>query len=296
MLLNKTDALLVDAGNSSLKWALYRQGQLEVGAPVIYQQPPQSTSRPSSLVSQLSDCWSTISDVEGGIEKIILSNVAGPWLMEALNQWIMGYWNKGSSVKDENGLTIDNVVAQQKAYGVKNAYGHPELLGADRWAGLIAARHLISGDSCIIDCGSALTIDVLTETGEHKGGIIMPGRELMKNSLVQHTNAINNEISNGGSSGSSLLGNTTRDGIEAGITAAEAGAIVHVVQRYQDKTGLKLHCVITGGGAQQLLPLLSAQYPEGDFQHEPDWVLKGLAIISDDIVANDDVDNCGNMK
>lgn len=293
---NNLVTLLIDAGNSRLKWALYRQGQCEPGHPIIYQRLPRPSSRQSLLASQLSTTWRSLVGTDGGPDKIILSNVAGSWLMDALNQWMNEDFQNGMLVKDGRRLTIDTVVSQENAFGVKNAYKNPEMLGADRWAGLIAARHLVPGDRCIIDCGSALTIDVLTEAGEHRGGIIMPGWEMMKKCLVTDIDAITSEMVNSESSGLPLLADNTRDAIEAGITAACAGAIMHVIQRYQDETGSTLNCVITGGGALQLLPLLLEQSPEVIFQHEPDWVLKGLAIISDTIVDKDDVHDCERMK
>lgn len=274
------NTLLIDSGNSSLKWALYHQGRLEPGKPVILQHPHQAPL----LSTQLSAVWSSLMEMNHSLDRIMISNVSGQWVMDALYHWLGDYLKQASSVKDAEGVTIDNVIAEGSAFGVQNAYEEPSLLGADRWAGLIAARQLVPGNSCIIDCGSALTIDVLSKAGEHMGGTITPGWEMMKKSLVRGADAILDEIVNGEQSGSSLLGKNTRDAVEAGIAAAAAGAVNHVIQRYQKETGLQLQCVITGGGAQKLLPKLLLQNPEGVFQHEPDWVLKGLAIIADGTV------------
>lgn len=287
--------LLVDAGNSSLKWALSRQDRLVTGTPMIYQ-PSQGSHRDSLLVTQLAESWQSLVGTEDSPDRIVVSNVAGPSIMDAINQWVSDHLERGLSAKEANRLTIDNVVAQEDAYGVKNAYAHPELLGPDRWAGLIAARHLVMGDCCIIDCGSALTIDIISQSGEHKGGTITPGWQMMKKSLMAETSAITGEMVNSESSESSLLGRDTQGAIKAGIAAACAGAVYHVVQRYQEETGSKLHCVITGGDAQKLLPRLCKENPEVVYQHEPDWVLKGLAIISDGAVEEENIDDRGNIK
>ena len=71
------------------------------------------------------------------------------------------------------------------------------------------------------------------------------------------------------------------EAIDAGIAASCTGAINHVVQHYQENTGSNLQCVVTGGDAQKLLPQLYQDNPGVVIQYEPDWVLKGLAIISD---------------
>lgn len=281
---SQTEVLLVDAGNSRLKWASYGQGKLEPGEPVIYQSPFQGPS----LASLLSTAWLSLAEADYRPTRLLVSNVAGPWILDALNQWIAEYFGHSSVANGERSVSLESVVAREKAFGVKNAYDQPELLGADRWAGLVAARHLIPGNCCIIDCGSALTIDVLTEKGEHKGGTITPGWDMMKKSLAADTDAIDHHMISKAPARQSLLGATTREAVDAGIAAACAGAVRHVVERYQDQSGANLHCVITGGGAPQLLPVLKDWNPEGGFQHEPDWVLKGLAIISDESVSAGD--------
>jgi len=287
--------LLIDAGNSRLKWALYRRGQLESGSSIVYQ-PSEGRSQDSVLASQLTVSWQSLVGTEYNLHQIILSNVAGTWIMDAINQWISAHLDKGLSVKDASSMTIDNVVAQGNAYGVINAYTQPERLGSDRWASLIAARHLVPGDCCIIDCGSALTIDVLTHNGEHLGGTISPGWWMMKESLIAKTNAINEDDLKGEMIKSPQFGRNTQEAIDAGVTASCVGAIDHVVQHYQEETGSKVYCVVTGGDAQKILPWLDQHNSKVEFHYEPDWVLKGLAIISDGMATEKNIGDPGDIK
>lgn len=287
--------LLIDAGNSSLKWALYRRGQLESGSPIAYQLS-EDQSRDSLLASQLTVSWQSLVGEEYNLQRIIVSNVAGTWIMDAINLWVNVHLGKELSVKDASGPSIDYVVAQGDAYGVKNAYTQPERLGSDRWASLIAARHLVQGDCCIIDCGSALTIDVLLHNGEHMGGTISPGWWMMKESLVTKTNAISKDNLKGDLTRTPQFGRNTQEAIDAGVTAACVGAIDHVVQHYQEETGSNVHCVVTGGDAEKILPRLYRNNPNVEFQYEPDWVLKGLAIISDGMTTEKNIDGHGYVK
>ncbi|MCK4586587.1 MAG: type III pantothenate kinase [Gammaproteobacteria bacterium] len=263
--------LLIDAGNSSLKWALCRNGSLETGDPVVY--------RRSSLVGQLTETWQFFAKENISLSRIILSNVAGQQVFDALCQWR----DKALVVKEAGDVSIEVVVAQTSAYGVINAYKQPEALGADRWAGLVAARHYVKGNACIVSCGSALTVDILTADGVHVGGIIAPGWEMMESSLVANTKG----ITSGDSEVPELLGQTTQQAVQAGISAASVGAVKYIVQRYQEKMGIVLTCVITGGAAPLLLPKLLSLEPASNFLHEPVWVLKGLAIISGNPVDED---------
>lgn len=260
-----TTTLLIDAGNSRLKWALCDDGQLKKGDPVTY--------RWAELDDQLMDAWQSFSRNNPVPRKIILANVAGQRVFDALERAL--------DVKEANEVTIETVVAQASAYGVKNAYKQPEKLGADRWAALVAARHHEDGNVCVIDCGTALTVDILAADGEHMGGIIAPGWEMMESSLVANTQGIDS------SEGKipELLGQTTQQAVQAGISAACAGAVEYIVRRFMDEghqgvKGSALKCVVTGGAASLILPQLVSSKLDGVFQHEPDWVFKGLAVIS----------------
>ncbi len=264
-----TTTLLIDAGNSSLKWALCHNGQLEKCKPVVYQEG-------RALEQQLTEAWQLIQNKDLHPSKIILANVAGQRVLDAVSQWRDETLNKELAVKETGGVTIEIIVAQANAHGVVNAYKQPETLGADRWAALIAARHYIKGNACVIDCGTALTIDILMADGKHMGGVIAPGWEMMKSSLVNNTKGI---ISGEGEA-PELLGQSTQKAVQAGISAASIGAVKHILQRFENDMDTVFTCIVAGGGAPLLLPqLLSLQYA-GTFRHEPDWVLKGLAVLS----------------
>ncbi len=274
-----TTTLLIDAGNSSLKWALCHSGQLEAGEPVVYQW--------SSLDQQLTAAWQSFANRKPGLTKIILANVAGQRVLDSVGRWR----DTALAVKETGEVTIEIVTAQANAHGVINAYRQPETLGADRWAALVAARHHVEGAACIVDCGTALTIDILMADGKHAGGIIAPGWEMMESSLV--TNA--KDITSGESEVPDLLGQTTQQGVQAGISAACAGAVEYIVQRFQNEKSKKLTCIVTGGAAPLLLPKLLYPDSTGIFQHEPDWVLKGLAVLSGNPVGETLANTAGDL-
>jgi type III pantothenate kinase len=249
-------------------------GRLETGEPVVYGRTP--------LVEQLAREWRACSAKNTLPSRIVLANVAGPGVLDAIYAWRDKALEGDEAVKERVTVSIENVVACAGAYGVKNAYLQPETLGADRWAALVAARHHLRGDACVIGCGTALTIDILNSDGEHQGGMIAPGWKMMENSLVTNTNGIistESEIPD-------LLGKTTGQAVQAGVTAACAGAIAYFVQRCQQDMGVTLNCVVTGGAAPLLLPRVQLLTPlfsksVGKFQHDPEWVLKGLAVIAE---------------
>ncbi len=69
--------------------------------------------------------------------------------------------------------------------GVKAAYPG---LGVDRWLAMLAAHHMGDvGNKLVVSCGTAMTVDALSYTGQHLGGYIVPGLGLMKQSLHANT-------------------------------------------------------------------------------------------------------------
>lgn len=250
--------LLVDAGNTRLKWGLVRGEVISSTGSLIWEK--------QTLDQQLAANWQSFMDPAQYPARILLANVAGVEITQAVEAW-------ATACQEALGVTIpvDCVKSQAQAYGVQNSYAHPEGLGVDRWLALVAARHTVQGAACVVDCGTALTVDVISAQGVHQGGIIVPGMKLMKQSLAENTDAIPDSEG----SGSELLGKDTQSALQGGALAAASGAVMQVMQQATILLGETPTAIITGGDAPLLLPML------GDsFRHEPDWVLKGLAVIA----------------
>ncbi len=262
--------LLVDAGNTRLKWAVLCDGLLGIAQAAHYQR--------ENLAAGLAREWRELCVPANFPARVIISNVAGPKIQAALVAWTKKHW----------AVTVENVVAASSGYGVTNAYPQADTLGADRWAGLIAARHNINTAACVVDVGTAITIDLLDHEGRHLGGIITPGVELMRDSLTTHTDGITparvvgHEIPDDSETTSAnWLGTSTRAGVRSGAVMAATGLIRLALQRAEAMATGPLQCVFTGGGAPAVMAELQAGPPIGArCYHEPDWVLKGMQIIA----------------
>lgn len=246
--------LLIDAGNSRMKWAVYGDGRLTGVDSLEYQT--------QSLSTQLQKCWSHFQDSSNVPQRILMSNVAGTPVEEAVREW--------ADIQTPQ-VAVEIVIPSRQAHGVTNAYQDPESLGADRWAAMLAARQETTNAVCVVDCGSALTIDILDAEGKHHGGVIMPGMHMMVKSLMSETNLQHpNEPDR-----AARLGVDTGSAIHAGITVALTGAILQTLDYARSLLDCELDAIISGGNAEHLLPVL----PEG-FRYEPQLVLKGLAILA----------------
>lgn len=154
--------------------------------------------------------------------------------------------------------------AQAAAYGVYNGYAQPEKLGVDRWLALVAAHRHYPGACLIVDCGTAITLDWLL-AGRHQGGMICPGLRLMKKSLAAETVALTYQT---GVTAAGLADHTAA-AIDAGVLNAAVGLIANVYHGLTQPSRL----LLTGGDAG----LLSAHLP---LPHTVDasLVFKGLDI------------------
>lgn len=245
--------LLLDAGNSRIKWAVCEDGKLgRTGA---------FSHKGKNLHDLAGNEWGSIP----GPERIVVSNVIGRIFSDEFDEFAKKTW----------GITAEYIKPSRAAFGVVNAYSEPGRLGVDRWAALIAARHQFKGDVCIIDCGTALTIDLLAASGQHLGGLIVPGLSMMRTALLERAAGIDKDQAPLPGNSLAVLPSDTHEAVHVGTLYAAIAVIDRVIADVAPIVGAGIGRVITGGDAAHLCPLL-----RGKYQYEPDLVLKGLAIMS----------------
>ncbi len=247
--------LLVDAGNTRIKWAVLENGVLHSGGAILRHGGADG-------VDPLSAPWAALTPPR----RLLIANVAGAEFAASFGAWTQRIW----------GLQAEFVSAQAKGFGVTNGYTEPQLLGVDRWLALVAARRLVKGPVCVVDCGTALTIDVMEKNGEHLGGLIVPGLVLMRRVLLEKTAGIGPAMGDISSRDVPLLAQDTRGGVMGGTLYAAASLIERIVRDADESVGGGMTCILTGGDADTIRPLLSA-----DFRFEPELVLQGLAIVAE---------------
>jgi type III pantothenate kinase len=221
--------LLVDIGNTRLKWILADQDGLlsASNAFLVY--------KLDSLSESLLPLWASLPCPH----KLLIASVAVGPLQSELIELAQQLWPNITIVKPQVSI---------KAFGVINGYQQPEKLGLDRWLAMLAAQHFYPGFSCIIDCGSAITVDVLNEQGSHLGGIICPGLKLMQASLAMNISALNVDTT----IAQFQFANNTGAAIANGALYAAVGLIEAVMVRLPSASQV----IITGGDALAIAPLL----------------------------------------
>ncbi len=153
--------LLIDAGNSRVKWTTVEGG-------MGLQQNVVENTHASALSMTFSELLPP--------DRILVSNVAGENMAQLLSA-ACAAWQ----------CPIEFIVAQVRQCGVRNLYEHPAQLGSDRWAALIAAWQQERASCLVVNCGTATTVDALSAEGEFLGGLILPGVNMLQSSLAAGT-------------------------------------------------------------------------------------------------------------
>ncbi|RMG29378.1 MAG: type III pantothenate kinase [Gammaproteobacteria bacterium] len=245
--------LLLDAGNSRLKWARVVEGGFCFGGAIEREDRP-----PRVLFRAL---WS---DLEPAPARMVVANVAGDSFRRSLTAWVRRRW----------GITPEYPRPQAQGFGIVNGYRDPERLGVDRWFALVAAaRKVKKGAVCVIDCGTAMTIDAMDSRHRHLGGLILPGLRLMRETLVRHTEGIAlQEAPALDEAAVAPLGRDTASGVLGGTLYAGVAMIERLLEELAAELGERVQAILTGGEAEAYLPLLRDRP-----QHAPYLVLEGLA-------------------
>jgi type III pantothenate kinase len=242
--------VLIDIGNSRIKAGLLRGKAIHSLKPCEWRKvPPQSA-------------WTAVLSGLTRPEGVYVSNVAGNAIATALNAWVKDHWD----------LAPNFVTVRRDCVGVRTCYDRPAQLGIDRWLAAIAGFHLAKGPACVVDAGTALTVDVVSAAGVHVGGMITPGLGLMTKSLMQGTaqlaldevQSINNFATN------------TAGAISFGCREAVAGLIARVAERWRLDLKEEPTWYVTGGEADAIIDLSPVA-----LHKVPDLVLQGIAMVEE---------------
>jgi len=242
--------LVVDIGNSRMKSAIDDDGELT----------PLKTFawRESFLDSVLKRVWL---EALGNRQPtaIHVSNVAGDALLPNLEAWCCRQWQMRPVPLHSTG----------EYAGLRNGYAEPATFGVDRWAALIGARATHDGALCVVDSGTATTVDVVDADGQHLGGAILPGIYTMRRSLGRYTEALfaaDGEIV--------PFSDNTASGIAGGTGYASVGAIDRLVREAGRAVG-PLTTIVTGGESGILEDMMEAKVVR-----DPLLVLRGVSVVA----------------
>lgn len=173
------------------------------------------------------------------------------------------------------GIKPKRLHTQAYGCGVINSYNQPERLGVDRWLAMVAVRAKTKQPVLIIDFGTAVTVDLLDEFGQHKGGWIAPGLDLQQESLIQRApHVFQQKVSS-----EYAFANQTEQALANAALASMVG-LVNEAQRIARKslhTNIPVRVFATGGNAGTIM-----RWTELTAELHPDLVLEGIYLAGCD--------------
>ncbi len=257
----EANVLLVDIGNTRIKWAIWSKGQM-------------SPMRADAHAGWTRRHYERRIFARGTptLSRIIVASVAGTrvdHLFEA------AAWSAAAA-------RPEFIETSRLAAGVTTRYVDPWRLGVDRFVGAIAAHELVRPRGvCVVNAGTTVTIDLVDGTGVHRGGAILPGPSLMVQSLLDSTAGIERRAREGSlrrrggqrRSASDLFARSTKSAIRQGALYAVAALIDRAVAEARERLGTAPWVLLSGGGAEQLEPLIQSRHVR-----VADLVLRGIAV------------------
>jgi type III pantothenate kinase len=255
--------LLIDAGNSRIKWVLVRADGTQLAAGALTHggadQPDWSNlPRPGSA-------W--------------LSNVAGASVAARVAALLDAHWPQ---------LPLTTIRARAQQCGVTNRYTTPDALGSDRWASMIGAHAAFPGEHLLLATfGTATTLEALRADGCFIGGLIAPGWTLMMRSLGEHTaqlptldataarGLLDADSAPAAPRRGPFFATDTPRSLSAGCTLAQAGLIERMWRDLQDEWQVPVRLVVSGGAVDEVASALKVPHTRHD-----SLVLSGLALIA----------------
>lgn len=236
--------LVLDVGNTRLKWALYADGAAP-GTPALH----HGAVFLETIDELAEGDWKALPAPSQMLGCVVAGEAVRRRVEEQMEQWdAEPRW----------------VSAQAAEAGVTNGYDFPSRLGADRWVAMIGARHrvLAAGaprPALVVMVGTAVTVDALDADGRFLGGLILPGFGLMLKALEMGTAGLKvptGEVVD--------FPTNTSDALMSGGSYALAGAVQRQARRLREHCGVEPALVMSGGAAVKLAPITGLPFETVD--------------------------------
>lgn len=240
--------LLLDLGNTRLKWWALQEGQRLAEGAIAWSDP---------VVEGLAVAWAGLPPAEAVFGASVVDREREALVEKQLRQ-------RGSAA-------VTWVRSPAEACGVRSAYAEPSRLGVDRFLAMVAAHAEGRSPCVLVGAGTALTLDALRGDGRHLGGLIAPGPLLMQQSLLGATVRVRPERPGE----VTAMADNTADAVASGCWGACAALVERFVAQVGPALGVEPRLLFGGGDAPLLRELVAR--PGELFA---DGVLRGLAVWS----------------
>ena len=237
--------LLVDFGNTRLKWAEWSDGRLRFGGAFAHAE--------TSLEAGVSAHWRSLPTPRS----IHVASVVDAARERELAHLVQSVFS----------MSAEFVRSPAHALGIVNAYREPQRLGVDRFLARAALHAQAARAQVLVSCGTALTLDALDASGRHLGGLIAASPALMRRALGMATARV------GDAQGELVeLATSSADAAWSGSILAAVALVERFRARVAERLGGPVATVADGGGIDEWLTCLDG------VERGRDLVLRGLAL------------------
>jgi type III pantothenate kinase len=214
------------------------------------------------------------------IKKKVLktASLSGELLRKATKGWLFDLVLVGSVVPKktpvvQNAFRNHTIELTSKLdLGIGVDFPDPSVIGADRLANAVGVVNLYGSPAIVVDFGTAVTFDIVSQPGNYVGGVIAPGLGVMTDYLYQRTALlpkINLEEP------VDVIGKSTQHAMLAGAIFGYRGLVRQIITEIVARLEGKARIVATGSYA----PLIAAKLPELQIV-DPDLTLQGFRLIA----------------
>jgi type III pantothenate kinase len=241
--------LLIDLGNTRLKWALLSSGAMSTRGALVHTDADADADITSALESE----WVALP----GVQSIYVASVASLGLDTEIEAFAQRRF----------GVAAQFLRSPAIALGVRNAYAEPHRLGIDRFLGLAALHAAQARAQVLVGVGTAMTLDALDADGTHLGGWIVPSPALMRESVTARTARVPTAEGH-----LTDFADNTADALHSGSLHAASGAVERFCANAARRMLTWPAVVVTGGGADEIAAMLPGA------ERRSDVVLDGLKL------------------
>ena len=212
-----------------------------------------------------------------GMAGIDISAVHGVVLSSVVPQLESAYFQCCSTLFDiPSTVELINVCSEKVAGIITVRLTNPSEIGADRLVNGIAAYELCGTNAIVIDFGTAITFDCISERCEYLGGLILPGVHVSMGALSQKTAKLPQIDLH--TPPDKVIGTSTVAAMKSGALFGYGAMIEGLISRVRDEmeqAGLSDPVVFATGGMASIL----LDYAPSIQRIEPNLTLAGLGII-----------------
>lgn len=247
--------LAIDIGNTNTVIGMFDGDKL-----VVHWRLASQKHRTADEYGILIKEFFLLNEIEiSGITDVIISCVVPP-LLPVLKEMSHKYFQVNSLI-----------VGPETKTGLSILYDNPKDVGADRIANAVAGFEKFGGPLIIVDFGTAITFDVVSEKAEYLGGLIFPGISISMEALFNKAAKLPRvEMI----SPKRVIGKNTEESVQAGAVYGYAGLVDNVVKKIQKEIRKETKVISTGGQAE-----LIAKHSSVIQENCPLLTLEGLKII-----------------